>query len=493
MAVLTVFLCVAACRSHQAPPAATPKPRLVVVYATCSLNKSYLSPYNPSVRYTPNLERFAHSGVVFDRYQTEAAQSGTAFASLFTGTQAMLHGVFTHPSKLPDHAFLMSEAFEQAGYQTWAWLRHPMASADLNYAQGIEPRRAAHQGPQSKADGLRADDPEFANVLRRIKRNPRFRAYLETNFTVTHGRYDIGHLDEFCDAHAEDCVTRGDREDFARWYQLYYDNFRAFWLAFDDTVKKLGLSPRDVTRLAQVVELAYKSNVWFLDNLFGALADRIQAEGLWPETLFVFTADHGETLYRDGTLLKWGHGLQLNQDELSVPLIVRAPSLASGRFGGVTRSIDVFPTVAGLAAVRIPDGETIGENLAKPLQGGQKPPRLIAFSHSSVASEGLKGWPIGQVFRPFDPTTSWVGARDRDFFYMLSSRNGIDFAPAAYDLAKDPGQTQNVYDPRDPAQRRMIEALESYKKILVDSYQHRSTDTLADAERRRRLKSLGYL
>ena len=34
------------------PEQAQPQPRLVILYATCSLNKNFLSPYNPEVRYT---------------------------------------------------------------------------------------------------------------------------------------------------------------------------------------------------------------------------------------------------------------------------------------------------------------------------------------------------------------------------------------------------------------------------------------------------------
>lgn len=75
-------------------------PRLVLLYATCSLNKDFLSPYDPAVRYTPSLEHFGRDAIIFDRHQTESGQSGTAFASLFSASQAPLHGIYERPSRL---------------------------------------------------------------------------------------------------------------------------------------------------------------------------------------------------------------------------------------------------------------------------------------------------------------------------------------------------------------------------------------------------------
>jgi len=59
-------------------------PRLVVLYATCSLNKDFLSPYNAEIRFTPHLDKIKDRSLVFLRHQTEAGQSGPSFASITT-------------------------------------------------------------------------------------------------------------------------------------------------------------------------------------------------------------------------------------------------------------------------------------------------------------------------------------------------------------------------------------------------------------------------
>src|SRR5262245_50661845 len=104
------FLLLAGCGGERVP--ASDPPRLVVLYATCTLNEGFLGPYVnggvrggtragieglTEIRFTPNLDRLAREGIVFERHQTESAQSGIAFASIFTGTQADVHGIYYHP------------------------------------------------------------------------------------------------------------------------------------------------------------------------------------------------------------------------------------------------------------------------------------------------------------------------------------------------------------------------------------------------------------
>ena len=95
----------------------------MLLYATCTLSKDFLAPYDASVGFTPSLAALAAEGVTFERHQTESGQSGTAFASIFSGTQADRHGVYDHPTWLADDAYLVSEAFAARGWETW-WPTH---------------------------------------------------------------------------------------------------------------------------------------------------------------------------------------------------------------------------------------------------------------------------------------------------------------------------------------------------------------------------------
>ena len=61
----------AACAAREEPSG----PRLVVLYAACTVNRDFLSPYAPAVRYTPNIQAFADGSLVFRPHVGEAGQS----------------------------------------------------------------------------------------------------------------------------------------------------------------------------------------------------------------------------------------------------------------------------------------------------------------------------------------------------------------------------------------------------------------------------------
>ena len=153
------------------------------------------------------------------------------------------------------------------------------------------------------------------------------------NFSVTHGPYRIGHLDELCGSYPDECGALEDRERFNAHYDTYThpSNYRALSFDFPNAAPRLGLTGQRLEEFAAVLELAYKSNVFYLDQLFGEIVDAIDGAGLVEESLITFVADHGEILYRDNAHFQWTHGLQLAPEVLTVPAFLLAPGLLEPR------------------------------------------------------------------------------------------------------------------------------------------------------------------
>ena len=124
-------------------PTSHQPPRLVILYAACSVNKDFLAPYDEAVQYTPFLREFAKQALVFPRHQTESGQSGVAFASIFSGAQATVHGIYRHPTPMSPDVLLITEAYAEAGYDVHVWLAHGAANTSLRYAQGV-PQENSH-------------------------------------------------------------------------------------------------------------------------------------------------------------------------------------------------------------------------------------------------------------------------------------------------------------------------------------------------------------
>lgn len=487
-------------RSAPPPPQAEwPVPRLVVLYAPCTVSTRFLEPYDPSVDFTPRLARFAAEGVTFSRHQSEAGQSGIAYASLLTGMASSSHGLLRHPMRLPDDAYLIGEAFRDSGYDTYYWAGQPMASPELNYAQGIAEDHVvwSQRANKNSAHGfvLRGGDPDLRLVLGRLRDDPSYRALVIVTFTVTHALYDRKHLPGFCSRHPQRCGPfRGRTRD--AYVDLFNQDVFGWMVDFDGTADRLALDAQEREELAQVGTLLYAATVRFLDTVFGELIDDIEAYGLLDQSLIAFTADHGEVMYRDNTAFNWSHGFALAPEVLAVPLIIRAPGLAPGRLESVTRSIDVVPTLLGLSRARV-EHRFDGVDLSPVLHGETPPPALTAFSHSALLPTvgGLDRAELtGVPFAPSQPDEIGVALRRDDLLFKHRATGpGGPMIEEVFDLHRDPEERQNRFAADDPTHQAAMRELQAYRRELIAAY-GRLTGTLHIPSEREEeiLRNLGY-
>jgi arylsulfatase A-like enzyme len=270
---------------------------------------------------------------------------------------------------------------------------------------------------------------------------------------------------------------------------------------YPKVVRELGLSQSDAARLAEVAEAYYKVSLRMLDHCFGRLVDTIRAAGLLEDSLIAFTADHGETLYRDDTLFKWTHGAEITPDAVQVPLLVHLPGPRprTGPYEGVSRSIDVYPTLAGLSGIRVgPKDGVDGADLSAAVLGREPPPALRAFSHTTLLGPDLvrqfRGWLVSEVHPSVDPDHMWVAVRDGDLYARLRRLDGARWGVDLHDLRPGAAQAAVPFDPGQRLHRELARELEGYKAHLLARYQAGGGDSSPrEAEVLERLRALGYI
>jgi arylsulfatase A-like enzyme len=114
----------------------------------------------------------------------------------------------------------------------------------------------------------------------------------------------------------------------------------------------------------RLVDRRYREHllqVGYVDRVLGQIVRRLRATGLWDESLFVVTADHG------CSFLPGDHERTVNRSNVGdiapVPLFVKTPRERAGRVDDRSaRTIDVVPTIAAVLGVRIPwriDGSSL--------------------------------------------------------------------------------------------------------------------------------------
>lgn len=492
------------CLAVAAPAAARdaePAARLVILYATCTLNRDFVAPYDRRPTITPNLAAFAAQSVTFADHYTEAPSSGIAYASILTGSQADHHGVYRHPSTLSDDLYLIAEAYRDAGYDTFHWNRHGMVSPKLNYQQGVAPE---HQFDER----LTADRPEFRAILRRLAADPAYHALVLTTFTVTHGVYKKTELEPFREANPErvPAMKSSKLKSAIRRYQA---NFFGLSWAFPTMRRRLKLDDLRLAELARAAEFLYSANVHFLDQLFGEVVAAVDEQGLGEDSLIAFTADHGELLYRADADFKWSHSMSLEPEVLRVPLVIRLPGRqrAGHTHTGVTRSIDVFPTLAGLSGIAIPSEVGVaGRDLSDEITGRSPVSDQDAYSHTTVIpKEVLRGmrrrpanWTrVRALFPSADPDLIWAGLRRGSTSYKLRRHDGGAWHLEAFDVASDPTAAVDVFDASNPAHARAATDLRAYRRRLVEDFERRRDgghERLVPPEQEEEtLRALGYI
>jgi len=96
----------------------TAQPPNIVFIMADQLAAQALSLYGNTVCKTPNIDRLAEQGTVFDNAYSNNPLCVPSRASLLTGRLSPNIGVFDNANELPDSAPTMAHCLRQAGYQT---------------------------------------------------------------------------------------------------------------------------------------------------------------------------------------------------------------------------------------------------------------------------------------------------------------------------------------------------------------------------------------
>jgi tetratricopeptide (TPR) repeat protein len=208
----------------------------------------------------------------------------------------------------------------------------------------------------------------------------------------------------------------------------------------------------------------YDGEVAYADALVGRFLERLRALGAYEESLIVLTADHGEGLGDHG---EEEHGLFVYRESVQVPLVVRLPGGARGgtRVSDPVGLADVAPTILDLLGQAPLDAD--GRSLRPALDGDALPPQPV-YSETLYPRYHF-GW--SELY-------SAVDARHR---YVRAPR------PELYDLAEDPGETENLAAGRAAT----LQALDAWLEPLLGGPLPSPEDV--DEDVRNWLQALGYV
>lgn len=416
-----------------------PGPRLVVLIVVDTLRADRLGCYGCESVETPNIDRLAAEGVLYENALSAVPVTLPSMSTLLTGAYPLQHGVRDNGSfRLPDSWDTLPEQLRRSGFATGAFVSAAVLDPEYNLDQGFDVYDADVSMTYEAFDPLvRSTQSEIQGLERRAEITvDRALAWLEDQ------RGDTFLLVHLFDPH----LPRDPPPPYDRRYR----------------------------------GRPYDGEVAYVDAEVGRFLDGVDEIWRTDEVLCLFVADHGEGL---GDHDEWFHGDLLFEETMRVPLIVRGTGLPEGeRIPDLVRTADVAPTLARLLDLDPPTAAV-----------GQTLPGLGMEEWNATGREidtpRFRSTAYLETFRP-RLTHGWCEMRG-----LRTDRWKLIAGPEyeLYDLASDPGETRNVATDfpavRDSLARSMDRvALLAARRGAAEAEAH-----ALDPEEAEQLESLGYV
>lgn len=183
----------------------------------------------------------------------------------------------------------------------------------------------------------------------------------------------------------------------------------------------------------------YDAHLRYADYAVGQLVQELREAGVWEDTLFILTSDHGEAFGEHGYV--W-HGYGVYDELTHIPLLVRLPGEISGgqRVTALTQTIDVLPTICDLLEIPYPSETVQGRSLLPLITDIREEVNDYVFCRAD-------GEPASYLIR----NLRWA---------MILYGNGE--WRSLYDLEADPGQTTNVIEDSPERAEEMLAAFREF-------------------------------
>jgi arylsulfatase A-like enzyme len=277
--------------AHEAPPPG-PGRRNVLFITIDTLRADHMSCYGYRRPTTPNIDRFAAGGALFERSVAQSTSTGHSFASMLTGAYA--DRIFD-PAQ-PRLGALLAER----GYQS-AWLNAAPHKKFINRDQYWLHYRDIMGTGFTPVDGADARSRQAERLVDDT----------------------IAYLD-------------GAPEDRPLFTWVHFRDPHSLYIRHPE----FDYGKRAVDR--------YDSEIAYTDHHLGRLFEYLERSGALADTLVVISSDHGESFGEHGD---YTHHRRPYWTLASVPLIARWPGSTGVRVASAAGAVDIAPTIANWAGV----------------------------------------------------------------------------------------------------------------------------------------------
>lgn len=434
--------------------------------------KPLLGCYGDKRVHSPNIDRLAKRGVVFERAYCNQAVCAPSRNALMTGLRSTTLGIYDLGTNFrvgASNAVTLTQYFMRHGYRAEGLgkilhVGHGNHEDKASWSvPHLQERSIAYVLPESRANaGLTREEALFSNQTADVGKLPRGAAYESAD--VPDNAYPDGKLAEEAIRRLREAKDRPEPFFLALGFlkphlpfcapKKYWDLYQRDSFELPDLktppegapsyaptswgeLRQYSGTPQNgplTDEQARTMIHGYYATVSYMDAQLGRVLDEVDRLGLTANTIILLWGDHGWHLGDHGMWCKHSNYEQANR----IPLIISAPGV--GKPGTRTRAlaetVDIYPTLVELA--RLPAAKN-----PQPLEGQSLVPVLKRPSRDSKEA----------VFHVYPRNRRGDGAilgrAVRTERYRLVEWKKPGAAPETaefelYDYEKDPAETRNL-------------------------------------------------
>jgi len=439
------MLLLGTCNRQSAPEGEIWAKTPIIIVTIDTLRADHLGSYGYPRPTSPNLDRLAQVGVLFENVVTPISFTLPAHVSLWTSRFPMETGITSNTKKLDPAAGpfrFFAKMLAELGYQTAAFV----SATPVKDATGIATGFQVWDEPEGKE---RKGHDTTARVLSWLDSNPRVPFFLWVHYFDPH--------DPYRPPNSFKPTLSADSE--------LVDFLTAKGLPDPLDPKVLRLNNR------------YDGEVQFVDSQVGRLIEKLDDLGLLAESTFVVTSDHGEGLGQHGMM---GHG-EIHNEQIFIPLIIRFPDsfeLHGTRVSQVVSLVDVVPTLVDI--LNLPLQQADRRQFSGNSAYGRRPGGDFTIAQRVVGKQPEK-WGPGERY-------ALIGSQWK---YLFNTA----LPDELFDIRDDPGEISNLLEAHPEVAAELRERLLSE----IARYSAPSGEEVSEAleevspEVLEELRALGYI
>jgi arylsulfatase A-like enzyme len=407
----------------------------VFVFFTDQQRWDTVGAYGSPMDLTPNLDRSADRGTLFERAFTPQPVCGPARSCLQTGQYGTETGVRTNGVPLPDDAPFLADQFNDAGYRTGYVGKWHLASEE----PVPESARGGYEDYWRVADVLEHSSHPYEGVVWDEAEQPvEFEGYRVDELTEMALDFVRESADDddpfFCMLSHLEPHHQNDMESYVA-PEGYAWEYRNPWVPED----LAGHAGNWYEHLPDYYGICRR-----LDECYGRVLDELTELGVRENTIVVFVSDHGCHFWTRNREYKRSP----HEASIRVPLVVDGPGFENADVSDLVNLIDLPPTLLDAAGIEVPD----------PMQGDSTVPLV----------DGDADWKDDVFVQLQERERGRVLRTDR-WKYVVTDPKGDSVSDGEYterylyDLYDDPHEQRNLIGRDD--HRGVADAL---KSRLVD-------------------------